>query len=263
MNKNIIFVWTTKPSNLTPTDSWGFWGIGDIIRGIIGTYQIAKKLNYNFYIDIQNHPISKFLEPHYHPFFNDVKDKPIPFIFPNKVETFFIESNQENIYLITNEIYKDEPEIEILNYIKNILTPNKEFSKEFREIFNHLNLKSNYSVIHFRLGDKELIENKLNESYIHKALNLYSNHKEENQLLVSDSLEFRKQLKEKFDFNQYEIKIPAHFGFTNHSYFIKDTLIEFFLLLKSSKIKTYSVNGWVSGFAKSASVINNIPLGIE
>ena len=74
MNKNIIFVWTTKPSNLTPTDSWGFWGIGDIIRGIIGTYQIAKKLNYNFYIDIQNHPISKFLEPHYHPFFNDVKD---------------------------------------------------------------------------------------------------------------------------------------------------------------------------------------------
>ncbi len=42
--------------------------------------------------------------------------------------------------------------------------------------------------------------------------------------------------------------IPAHLGDHNHCDLIKDTLFEFFLVTKCKKIRTYSNNGWVSGF---------------
>ena len=76
------------------------------------------------------------------------------------------------------------------------MTPNKEFSQEFRDIFNHLNLKSNYSVIHFRLGDKELIENKLNDLYSKALIYTIITKKKINYLFQIVWIE--KQLKEKF-----------------------------------------------------------------
>ena len=46
--KTIIQVWTHKVCNLTTTDDYAFWGIGDMIRGTIKLYQLCKRLNYKF-----------------------------------------------------------------------------------------------------------------------------------------------------------------------------------------------------------------------
>ena len=59
MKKNVVFVWDQNPFNVRDDEGWdnpngSYWGIGDIIRGILTTYAVCKKYNYNFYIDFTN-----------------------------------------------------------------------------------------------------------------------------------------------------------------------------------------------------------------
>jgi len=62
MTKKIILFWQQEFANLPQTNKDNFWGLGDLIRGTIATYQLSKKYNFELIIDIHNHPISNFLD---------------------------------------------------------------------------------------------------------------------------------------------------------------------------------------------------------
>jgi len=55
----------------------------------------------------------------------------------------------------------------------------------------------------------------------------------------------------------------CHLGRSKYVDAIKDTLFELFLLISASKIKSYTVYGWSSGYTKIISFIYNIPLESE
>ena len=66
--KTIIQVWTHKCTNHIQDNINGFWGLGDMIRGTIKLYQLCKKYNYNYIVDIRLHSISNFLNQMENPY---------------------------------------------------------------------------------------------------------------------------------------------------------------------------------------------------
>jgi len=262
--KNIIYVWTLNPCNYTSSDSWAFWGIGDIIRGIISVMIICEKNNYKFHIDFSLCEINKYLIYKKHDYENHVKltSKNIIFFPINGQLNEYMIKQQDPVLLMTNEIYNKRDITErIKTEVKNIFTKNKEFDQYYNKIMDKLNIKKGFSIIHFRLGDDMLvrgnnnIEETLNDYYKKYLLN-----KEDNQLVLSDNILFRNFLrKNEKNINLFDTENIVHIG-RNNNKSIKDTLVEFFLILESKFIKTFSVYGWTSGFVLYPSIINNIPL---
>jgi hypothetical protein len=91
-------------------------------------------------------------------------------------------------------------------------------------------------------------------------MNKYDEWREYNDVVISDSLIFKEKIKEN-DKNVILLNTePVHLGYANHSNNIKDTLLEFFIITKSKKIKTFSNYDWISGFVNSVHQIYDIPI---
>lgn len=261
--KTIIFTLTRKVQNLQPDNYFNFWGLGDIIRGIIYTYYLCKKFNYEYIVDISQHEISNYITVKKHNYIEYINYNNINFI--QKPEEY-IKTNYNNIiYFITNEQYIDEIDSECKLFLKDLFTPNDNFKNYMNKRIIDLNLETelnNYSAIHFRLGDDCLvrdIDNITNNINLQTYINLFNKYKTEKYILFSDNNIFKTIIKEQFNAFVLDTKV-SHFGYSNNINTIEDTLLEFFILLKVKEIKHYNIYGWVSGFINSASIINDIPL---
>ena len=117
-----------------------------------------------------------------------------------------------------------------------------------------------YNILHFRLGDDELVRNK-NKDYSNLNYRI-ENNIEENDILMSDSKEFKNYCKTKFpNLFQYNMNI-GHIGLLSHKDYIKDTLFELMIITKAQKIKTYTVHSHISGFVKFIHDIYKIKLDL-
>lgn len=269
--KTVILVWTQSVCNLQKTEKDNFWGIGDLIRGTIKVYQLSKKLNFNMIVDIHLHPISHYLKhrPHeYEDLIEKNKDN-ISFILPGNVEKYIkSKSEDEILWFLTNDVVKDPITEDCQNFMKNILTPNdvmeehlENLSKLANSSYNVYNNCNSYNVIHFRVGDEELIKN-INKSNFSLLYNTLCKKQEPNDLLLCDSLSFKSFIKEQGNkILMFESNL-AHIGYHNDHNQIRDTVGEFFMISRSSKIKTHSCYSWISGFVYWISKIWNIPLEI-
>lgn len=262
--KTIILALTYHPCNRTTDDTNNFWGLGDILRGALSMFQLSKKYNFQLIIDFQHHSFSNYLKSEPHKYINLIlenKDN-IPFIEDNEIEAYLQNNSNEVSYLFTNCHLRGEITDECKQFIKNILTPNKEFQKYIDETFLYYHIPEHYHILHFRLGDSFLIRNQ--KSDFSNAMNKYYQWKEEVDILISDSLIFKENIKENIKENDKDIIIlntkPVHLGYANHSNNIKDTLVEFFIITKSKKIKTFSIYNWISGFVNIVHEIYDIPL---
>jgi hypothetical protein len=142
--------------------------------------------------------------------------------------------------------------------MRKLLTPNVELKDYISKTLQ--NIPNNYNILHYRLGDEELVQNK--STSINKYIEHFKNNIENNDLLLSDSVVFKNTIKNlQFDtVNTIMLDIiPKHIGYTSNES-LKDTLLEFFLISKSAKIKTYTVYQWTSGFVHWISNIYDIPL---
>jgi len=260
--KNIIYAWTINPG---PRNSPQFrhvgWGIGDIIRGMMTTLTTYESSKHEVNIDIFNHPIAKYLHLQDYKYKNYTKEN-IKNIFwcGDNIEEYVNNWNSDNpILLMTNKPLNKKLNKNVKTKILNLFIKNKELQKEIDDIKKKLNLKDNYSIIHFRLGDDQLIRNYNNYNNFDKYYEKYLLHKKDNQLVMSDNILFRKYLLEKEkDIKIFNTENIYHLGIYNDN--LKDTLIEFFLVLESKSIKTHSVNVWTSGFVLYPSILKDIPL---
>lgn len=255
--KTVIQVWTHTCVN-TPGS---FWGLGDILRGTLQVYQLCKKYNYNFIVDIQLHNLSNHLVNHSHEYMQIIQDNKdnIEFIHPPVLEDFILNNKNKLIYFFTNGLpsFCDENlDNDSKNFIKNVLTPNDTLNKYISTTLKKI--PDNYNILHYRLGDEELVK-KNTFTYISYIDQLIKN-VEDNDLLLSDSKIFKCMVKTLNHKNliMFETE-PKHIGYES-SESLHDTLFEFFLITKSKNIKTFSRYGWISGFVFWAHKIYNIPL---
>jgi len=259
--KTFILTWTQKVNNLVADDNNNFFGLGDILRGSISMLQLSKKYNFNFFVDIQLHPLSNYLKVIKHEYSDYVLENAnnIPFVYPEDIENFIQNSESDVCCLLTNSHLIGEITQECKDFVKNILVPNDEFSKYINDLKIAKNTPENYNILHFRLGDELLVRNQ-NSIDFQNYINIMNQYKETNDILMSDSTRFKEIImSSNHNIFLFHIHI-GHLGYEQHKDIIKDTLFEFFVLTKADKIKTFTNYNHISGFVNIAHLIYDIPL---
>ena len=169
-------------------------GFGDYLRGCLFLLKISNELNYNFNMDMSHHPISNYLKKSLS--IGKINYDNINFLIDNKIDTYYespysknkyrfymnaktlFEQSKTNIiplftnaFPLNNNMSEDE-----CDFFKNNLKPNSELNEYIDHTLKFLNLeKKKYSVIHVRVGDEYLSENKA----INKIQSIIDNRKPE------------------------------------------------------------------------------------
>jgi len=259
--KIVIQVWTQNCSNLKKANNH-FWGLGDLIRGTIKLFQLSRTMNFNLIVNINLHPVSNFLK-HRKSQYDDVIEKnknDIKFILPDNVETHITTSNDEILFFLTND-FCDEKNItdECKQFIKDILEPNDELSKL---VNSYTMIGNNFEILHFRLGDNFLVDNQafMSIKTITDLERKIKQHYTYPNIFMCDSVKFKSILKGKNkNILMFDLNI-GHIGYDENLDKIRNSLLEFFIVTRSTKIKTFSVYAWISGFVYWISKIYDIPL---
>jgi hypothetical protein len=242
--KTIIQVWTHKCRNQT-----GYWGIGDMVRGTIFLFEYCKKNNYNFILDIQLHSLSKYLKHEPHQYSNVIlknKDN-IIFVSPNNIS--YYTQNEVNFFF-TNSFYNFISQ-DAKYFMRNALTPNDSFKDH---LSNYL-IQDDYSVLHYRLGDN--YNGNVVKYLLHLKQHINVNTK---QVFISDCKKLKELVKELIKENTTLLIIDIDPGHIGENINVQNDLIEYFILIHSKKIKTYSNYRSISGFVYSVNQVFDIDL---
>jgi hypothetical protein len=258
--KTVIFVITRNilPSNYH-YNQHAEVGFGDLIRAMMKIYQLCKKFNYEYIIDIQLHPISQYFIKNEHKYEDYIlkNGKNIP--WKQDPEQYIKTSSEKIIYFTTNADIDHTLPItdECKNYIKKILTPTDELEKYINQMINIIPYET-YNILHYRIGDEYITKEK--EIDITSFLNSFYSNVENNDVLMSDALVFKNTLKEHYK-NIFTFDFPiCHIGRKSDPEKIKNTLCEFFIMTKAKSIKTYSTYSWVSNFVMVIGKLYDIPI---
>jgi hypothetical protein len=223
----------------------GSWGLGDILRGLITVYYLCKEKGYNLKVDMTMHPLG--LLPA-----ENSGEKPVFFSgsyqqIADKVRNL-LQSEQETRFFTNGplEIYSMKPgaDKELTALVNSILCPVE---------------RPSYTVVHVRLGDMHMNSDAIPRALFFKALRAIRPYLQQDTLLMSDSTVFKHVIKKHFPNITILEGEPTHIGKGSNTDF---TMLEYEHLICSKHIYTYSVYGWVSGFAKSASYLYGIPLTV-
>ena len=256
----VISLWSTKVSNLDQSIHSNIWGLGDLIRGTFQLYQICRKHNLSFELDFRNHPISQIMiQKSEYKNTNTAKINFHIFLNTIEMEKFILKAanNKENdLFIMTNgclplsDIYA--------NHFKKFINKNFQLKDEYKNLLvNSLPPPKSYDVLHIRLGDDYLIENK-NKITKNILLILRSNLNKDT-ILISDSNYLKDFAKRKL-FARILPTQPTHFGLKINAKQTFDNYLEFNILKGANNIKTFSNYSWISGFVYTPSIIYGIPL---
>ena len=256
----VISLWSTEVSNLDQSNSSNIWGIGDLIRGTFQLYQICRKHNLSFELDFRNHPISQIMLQKSE--FKYDKTSKINFhIFLNTLdmEKFILRAAQNedsDLFIMTNGCLPLSDNY--ANHFKKFIDKYFQLKSEYRSLLdNYLPPPKSYEVLHIRLGDDYLIENK-NKISKYISIILRSNLNKDT-ILLSDSNYLKDYAKRKF-YARILPAQPTHFGLKINAKETFDNYLEFNILKGAKNIKTFSNYSWISGFVYIPSIIYGIPL---
>lgn len=260
--KTVIQVYTNKVCNINYDENniETYWGFGDVLRGIINLHTLSLKYNFDLIIDIQHHPISKYLKFEKHKYFDMVTQNKDNIFLVRKTLDFLSQNEDKDVILLLSieSVSNENITKDTKDFIKKFLTPNEEFEKYIKSKKKIMPF-FHYNILHFRLGDDlELNKIKKNSKFSH-LLPLIKKYNEKNDILISDSNKFKKFVSIYHKIFFFNSKI-VHMGIVDNDTELQDTLLEFFLLSSADRIKTYNVYGWVSNFVLWVSIIYDIPL---
>jgi hypothetical protein len=264
----VIMVWMQTP----------LAGLGDLLRGTVHLHELSQRLKFRLVVDTQLHPISKFLISNSHEYSEYVlqnKDSVLNLVnsttnSEDVIKDYLMhpDSKQNPILLICNnmENINIAPGARANSFIRAILTPTEEFKTEFNAMCAAFKITSNYSILHLRLGDDDLVRRAVSIQKYNEILKIIDAHIVNNgkMLIIADSWAFKQYLchvRPQLTDRVIPTK-PVHLSHTTDqdAHMIKETLFDLFLLINSNLIKTYTTYTWVSGFVQWVSYAFNIPM---
>lgn len=251
-------------------------GLGDLLRGTMHLHGLSQQLNFRLIVDTQLHPISNFLISNTHEYSEYVlenKNKIINLINSSTnsedvIKTHLMHLNPDStnapIMLMSNVMEPMHPSQHTKSFIKMILTPTEDFKTEFNSMRSAFKITNNYSILHLRLGDEDLVKHSINIKKYNDMLKIVDAHVTPHVLIIADSFEFKQYLSQVRPHLKNCI-IPTRPVHLSHSTdkdarMIKETLFDLFLLMNSKSIKTYTIYTWISGFVQWVSCAFDIPL---
>jgi len=272
-------------------------GLGDFIRGCYFILEFCEKYNFQYKI-VFNNCISKFLQIKTRnleliedelkriSFFkktnieslniqNDVIVEPIK---DNKhIMSDFIDYVNDspvyygNVFVFCNSFPINDVLEKSKSVMRKILEPTIEMKQLINKTLFELDLIfQNYITIHIRSGDSYLKKEKNNfdMKYITQLVNSIGNdiithneRKENKYLIISDNNDIKIILKNQFPIFKMQLKDITHFGegILLEEYKVINTLIDFYLLSYSKKIRSYTCYEHGSGFSWWCAKTYNIP----
>jgi rfaE bifunctional protein nucleotidyltransferase chain/domain len=262
--KTIIHVWSHDFCNQVVTPTSYRFGIGDLLRGSIGMIQYCEQRGYDCIIDISLHPLSQIFEvkPHRFSELIQLNRGNIRGIFPRDVDEFVKDELSKNdvIFFFTNfgtDVF-DRPISPLVSHkIQEVLTL-RQPAAHYVASRMALIPWADFSVLHVRLGDDDIIENKVDIKYT-EYLNKIRAVTTSRQVLISDSIRFKRKAKSLMRIFAFDEQ-PSHLGFHTNANDLIHTVFEFLLLTRANHIITYSVYDWISGFVRIANYVFKIPL---
>ena len=252
-------------------------GLGDFIRGCLTLIKYCEKYNYKFHINKDSHEMFSFLENNEYFIDNNdekvKKNKDVLELLPplsykdinERLQQLF--SLKQNFNIITSGFYNypnNYGQIQDFqrDFIKKIFTPNKSLENEINRILKELKVeKNNYNILHIRTGDKLIHNDRIENTLLEDIINLIETKGliKEITVLVTDSSKIALELTKKYDLLKYYDTKKIHLGdrylkdISMSKEYIKNTLIDFFLIRYSKQID--AIPG--SGFSTIASLIGN------
>ena len=263
MANTVIMVWKKHADS----------GFGDLLRGTIHLYNLSQRLKFNLKVDMQLHPVSNYLIAPPHQYSEYVLQNESKIIKGINTDPKWIEGlirdgqRSPNPVLITtnySENYNKPLSPECKRFMRTLLIPNNDFKSYVFDMCQELNLIKNYSILHFRLGDDELLHASANMKLHEELLQVIDANMTPNAYIMTDSLLFKNYLKQVRPHLAGRITptTPIHLAHSteNDIASIKETLFDFMLLSNAKLIKTHSVYDWISGFVHWVGVIHNVRL---
>lgn len=231
-------------------------GLGDFLRGTVCLHELCTKFEYKLKLS-NSHPLFSYLLNNE----NIINEKfqvneiicPIPYDeMQEKLSKLFLENNTFSV--ITHAFYTTFTK-ECKEYLKDILRPTEQIEIELKK----LDYK-NYTTIHLRFNDEFLQENYYDHSLYLSVVELLKSLPEDNYVLITNSSLMGTLLKNDIPSLNYRESSKIHLGDMSGTYNdietgVFDTLIDLFILSRSSKIMYYNT----SGFSKMISEIYDIP----
>tara|TARA_A100000164_G_scaffold334131_1_gene325168 strand:- start:11 stop:649 length:639 start_codon:yes stop_codon:yes gene_type:complete len=144
------------------------------------------------------------------------------------------------------------------DHFKKFINKRLQLKSEYRKLLEmYLPSPKSYEVLHVRLGDDYLIENK--NTITKKILIILRSNLNKNTILISDSNHLKDYAKRNFSARILPTQ-PTHFGLKINAKQAFDNYLEFSILRGANNIKTFSNYSWISGFVYIPSIIYGIPL---
>lgn len=240
------------------------FGLGDLLRGTIALYLFCEFYGYEYVVVTKHHQISNFLVKH-DTKYDDITVDKVKIYNNSNYRNDILCSTDSEFYLFTNDVPQEVSE-NSKNFIKNIFTPNDFLISQIDTITKNI---SEWSAIHIRTGDHNVsgrsvsLEHRVDFSDM--FLNVLTNELLVCKLslptfLLSDSSNYKNNIISKNKKYLHFLHEIAHLGIKTNLDSIKASLIEFFVMVKSKYVYTYTVYWWTSGFPYYAHKIWDVPL---
>jgi hypothetical protein len=250
-DRTIVFTWTQAVQN----HSWRlgkFWGLGDILRGMISLYQYCKARRLTFKVDISHHPLCKYFDTVNNPYFITQPVNNTNFYGGDGAEYTTLEvPHEDNCQVFTNvwplaPFTDDEQRL-----IPSILRIKDEYK---------LNLPTDYNVYHLRFDDNEITCTELTP-LMNEMLEKISRTIKPGDILCTNIPLVKRVAKDKYGINTYNDSVNgSHIGYETDDAVNTSVINDYQILSNASNIYTYSIYVWVSGFVQWVAIAYNKPL---
>jgi len=248
-NKQTTIVHTYRTHCVTVSQPPGF---GDFLRGSFFLAIFCREHNIQLFLDFSQHPIGKFVNPICTPdtssltpeeFFNERKEELVPYLRTLSAGQTALITTHANV---ADTAITDADRL----LIQSHLCFTDEITSDVAAIIEKIG-STQFAVVHIRVADEDMN----NPDIVVRGLTRYITQHVipawGKQVAVLSNNGKLKELLSKH-FNLYLIDTSAvHLGECNSTdLHVRDSLVDFALISKSSHIYSYSVYGWKSGFSK-------------
>lgn len=249
-------------------------GFGDYLRGCYCVYQLCKYIDIEFGMII-NHPMSKYLINH-QILPEDISYENIYWVegdnFSEETTIFFTRFinyingiNQDTLYMFSHAFPIWRVQSESMNFIRKSIIPTDDMKNYVTQILTDIGMPfGGYSIVHIRTGDNHLLNGKRMEyttfSKISSILKKYTN-SQEKYIVLSDNNNFKLFLSQRYNrFVCYNKEI-THLGenTVKTDEGVKNTLLDFFIMSRSSNIISMTPYEHGTGFSKWCATTYGIP----
>lgn len=231
-------------------------GLGDFLRGSIFLAQYAKNNDMNFKINIANHPLYKYTLEEAEKVY---KEAPAEFNggwnsdeVLNYLEEFK-NSDKEEVLVNCNMFYDIwHVTAEIREYINSVF--------KFKDIYYETAstfVPEPYDIIHIRSFDHQ-VDQRVFSFHLNKKLCEVLDINRQN-VVMSNNRILKEEIAKRFRLLTVNTK-PAHTANVNDYRQLEDTVIDYIILSRASKIHTFSFYNHGSGFSEQCAVLHKIPI---